>query len=260
VEDWGAYPPDAPELVALGGDLAPESLLAAYRAGVFPWPAGGLAGRIALRRRYRAALRAGLIRHRGRPGWALPWFSPQPRAVIVPARLHVSRSLRAKLRRCGWTTSTDLAFDAVVAGCADRADTWITPALAAAYRRLHAAGAAHSIEVWSAERLVGGLYGVAVGGVFSGESMFHLVPDASKVALVDLAERFATGGGVLIDCQTPTEHLLGLGQQVIDRAEFRELLGLLADRPARLSAGRLPVSRLLRRRPEDPATPRGRSG
>jgi leucyl/phenylalanyl-tRNA--protein transferase len=135
-----------------------------------------------------------------------------------------------------------------MAGCAARApgreDTWITDRMRSAYADLHREGGAHSIEVWDGDVLVGGLYGVLTGQVFSGESMFHRVDDASKVALVDLCDRLLTAGVVLIDTQQPTEHMASMGQVVVHRAEYLSVLARLRDRPAVLGADRLPVSRL----------------
>jgi leucyl/phenylalanyl-tRNA--protein transferase len=210
-------------LVGIGADLEPATLVDAYRRGIFPWP---------------------------HPGAPLPWFSPDPRGVIPLDDLVVSRSLRARLRRSGWETTVDRAFAAVLAGCADRpghlreGGTWITPPMRAAYQRLHDLGHAHSLEVWDGAELVGGLYGVGVGAVFTGESMFHLATDASKVALVDLVARLAEAGGRLIDVQMVTPHLASLGARNLPRAEFLALLAAVRDQPVRLSADRLPVARL----------------
>jgi leucyl/phenylalanyl-tRNA---protein transferase len=222
-------------LVGIGADLEPATLVDAYRRGIFPWP---------------------------HPGAPLPWFSPDPRGVIPLDGVAVSRSLRARLRRSGWETTVDRAFPAVLAGCADRpgtagagwgkagatADqgggTWITPPMRAAYQRLHDLGHAHSLEVWAGDELVGGLYGVAVGGVFTGESMFHLASDASKVALVDLADRLAAAGGSLIDVQMVTPHLASLGARDLPRADFLDLLARVRDQPVHLATDRLPVARL----------------
>jgi len=210
-------------LVGIGADLEPATLVDAYRRGIFPWP---------------------------HPGAPLPWFSPDPRGVIPLDGLVVSRSLRARLRRSGWETTVDRAFAAVLAGCADRSEgrggggTWITPPMRAAYQRLHDLGHAHSLEVWDGTELVGGLYGVGVGGVFTGESMFHLASDASKVALVDLVARLAEAGGRLIDVQMVTPHLASLGARDLPRAEFLALLERVRDRPVRLASDRLPVARL----------------
>jgi leucyl/phenylalanyl-tRNA---protein transferase len=210
-------------LVGIGADLEPATLLQAYRQGIFPWP---------------------------HPGAPLPWFSPDPRGVIFLDGLVVSRSLRARLRRSGWETTVDGAFAAVLAACADRprvpseGGTWITAPMRAAYQRLHDLGHAHSLEVWAGGALVGGLYGVGVGGVFAGESMFHRATDASKVALVDLAARLAEAGGQLIDVQMVTPHLASLGARDLARAEFLALLARLRDRPVRLATDRLQVARL----------------
>ena len=212
-------------LVGIGADLEPATLLDAYRRGIFPWP---------------------------HPGAPLPWFSPDPRGVIPLDGLVVSRSLRARLRRSGWETTVDRAFAAVVAGCADRpgalrdGGTWITPPMRAAYLRLHDLGLAHSLEVWADGGLVGGLYGVGVGGVFTGESMFHLATDASKVALVDLVARLVEAGGRLIDVQMVTPHLASLGARDLPRADFLDLLARVRDDPVRLATDRLPVFRLAR--------------
>ena len=190
-------PPDEP--LAVGGDLEPDTLREAYALGIFPWPVSD---------------------------GSLWWWSPDPRGVILPGGLHVSRSLRRTLRRSGMTCSVDGAFDEVVAGCAHRPGegTWITPGMQAAYGRLHRLGVAHSVEVWLGDRLVGGVYGVATGGVFSGESMFHLVDDASKVALVHLTDRLWAGGFALLDVQLWTPHLASLGATEMARGAFLTVL------------------------------------
>ena len=204
-------------LVGIGADLEPATLVDAYRQGIFPWP---------------------------HPGAPLPWFSPDPRGVIPLDGVRCARSLRARLRRSGWETTVDRAFAAVLSGCADRGGTWITPPMLAAYQRLHDLGHAHSLEVWAGGELVGGLYGIGVGGVFTGESMFHLATDASKVALVDLAARLTEAGGALIDVQMVTPHLASLGARDQARAEFLDLLARVRDEPVRLPGDRLPVARL----------------
>src|SRR4051794_38349252 len=195
-------------LVALGGTLDPETLTAAYRAGCFPWPSSD---NEPLDRTARRLVRRGDV-----PQWpgedpTVPWCSPDPRAVLLTDRVVVSRSLRRTLRRCGWETTMDAAFDEVIDGCAapapGREGTWITGRMKAAYSALHRAGVARSLEVWDGSQLVGGLYGVLIGRVFSGESMFHRVPDASKAAVVDLCERLLRAEVVLVDTQQPTEHL-----------------------------------------------------
>ncbi len=212
---------DEDGVVGVGADLAPSTLVDAYRRGVFPWP---------------------------HPGVPLPWFSPEPRGVLRPGDLRLSRSLRRTLRRCGWHTTIDAGFDEVVAACAaDRgeAGTWITPAMERAYRRLHDLGWAHSVEVWDGDRLVGGLYGVQVGGVFTGESMFHRASDASKAAMVDLLARLDEAGGDLLDVQITTEHLRSLGARDIPRDAFLEVLAAVRDRPVRLHTEPRPVARLV---------------
>lgn len=212
---------DEDGVVGIGADLAPSTLVDAYRRGIFPWP---------------------------HPGVPLPWFSPDPRGVVPLDGMRISRSLRRTLRRCGWETTVDVAFDRVVAACgADRGEdgTWITSAMARAYGRLHELGWAHSIEVWDADRLVGGVYGVQVGGVFTGESMFHREDDASKVALLDLVTRLRAAGGMLLDVQLTTPHLVSLGAVDLPRAEFLDLLSRCGGHDVRLRVGRRPVARLL---------------
>ena len=207
--------------MGFGADLKPATLVDAYRRGIFPWP---------------------------HPGVALPWFSPDPRAVVRLEELRVSRSLRQRLRRSGWTTTVDRAFEAVVDACARRPGgegTWIGRDMRHAYDRLARLGWAHSVEVWDGDELVGGLYGVAVGGCFTGESMFHRSTDASKVALADLVARWAEAGGAFIDVQLPTEHLRSLGAVELERAEYLVWLADVRDRHAPLVLDRLPVSRLI---------------
>ncbi|XKE44259.1 leucyl/phenylalanyl-tRNA--protein transferase [Halomonas organivorans] len=184
-------------LLAAGGNLSPAWLLTAYRHGIFPWYG---------------------------EGQPILWWSPDPRMVLFPGEIRVRRSLAKRLRNGGFRVVADSAFDAVVAACAaprhGQPGTWITDEMREAYGRLHALGAAHSVEVWKAGELVGGLYGVALGPVFFGESMFSRVADASKVALVALARAMASEGGRLIDCQMHTAHLASLGARDIARAEF----------------------------------------
>ncbi len=191
-------------LLAAGGDLGPERLLYAYRRGIFPW----------------FGERQPIL-----------WWSPDPRAVLWPADLHVSRSLRRTQRRATFAVSTDTAFDRVVHECAaprpGRESTWITPEMAAAYGRLHHAGYAHSIECWHGSGLAGGLYGIAIGRVFFGESMFSRAPDASKIALAHLC----TLGFELIDCQVPNAHLARLGAVEVSRRRFLALLDGLCEAP-----------------------------
>ncbi len=217
-----ASDPDRP--VAVGGDLDPATLIGAYRRGIFPYPPGN------------AQEAADL----------LPWWSPDPRGVIPVESVHLSRSLRARLRSCGWTTTVDRSFAQVVGRCGEgRASAWITPALAAAYIRLHAAGFAHSIEVWDGEELVGGLYGVLVGGVFMGESMFHRRSDASKAALADAASRLHQSGAAILDIQFVTAHLRKMGAVELPRDCFLGVLADVRDARIRLDTARQPVSRLV---------------
>jgi len=212
---------DPTGLVGVGADLAPETLVDAYRRGIFPWP---------------------------HEGGAVPWFSPDPRAVIFADRLHVSRSLVRHLRRSAWETTVDEDFSAVVEGCRFRPDadgTWITDEMAAAYGRLHDLGWAHSLEVWEGSVLVGGIYGVRVGGCFTGESMFHRSTDASKVALADLTRRWEAAGGDFVDVQMATEHLSSMGAVEVARHRFLAVLVEVRDRPVAVRVDRLPVSRLV---------------
>lgn len=193
-----ARPRPDDDLVAVGADLEPGTLLAAYRFGLFPM---------------------GLGEDGAGP---LGWWSPDPRGILEPARVHCSRSLRRTLRT--FELTWDVAFDDVVTGCADpgRPGRWITPAVRAAYGELHRLGWAHSVEVWRAGELVGGLYGVAIGGLFAGESMFHRVTDASKAAVVALASVVGADGDErrLIDVQWQTPHLATLGVVEVSRPHY----------------------------------------
>jgi leucyl/phenylalanyl-tRNA--protein transferase len=182
-------------LVAVGGELRPEVLLEAYRAGVFPWFG---------------------------PGDPVLWWSPDPRAVLELGRLHVPRRLQRTLRSGRFRHTLDRAFGAVLRGCADRpgAGSWITPAMIEAYEALFARGHAHSLEVWAGDELAGGIYGVALGGLFAGESMFTRLRDGSKVALVRLVEHLRRRGFVLFDIQVLTEHTARFGGREIPRAEY----------------------------------------
>lgn len=195
------------DLVCLGGDLEPGTLLSAYRSGLFPMP---------VKRR------------------TMGWWSPDPRAVVPLDGLVVSKSLRQSIRR--YTITTDRRFDGVMEACADprRPHGWITPPIVAAYSTMHRLGWAHSVEAWDADgELVGGLYGIAVGGLFAGESMFHRATDASKVALVDLVDRLRTGGFHLLDVQWLTPHLASLGAVQWSRAEYLAQLPGALVAPAR---------------------------
>jgi len=197
-------------LLAIGGDLSVPRLVNAYRHGIFPWFG---------------------------PDDPILWWSPDPRTVLLPSEVRVSRSLCKTLKRELFRVSLDRAFDSVISACAEpRADgggTWLVPPMIAAYRRLHRSGLAHSVEVWHQGELAGGLYGVAIGRVFFGESMFTRVTDASKVALVHLCRTLEGWGYGLIDCQVLTGHLLRMGAVQIPRARFVELLAHWCELPGR---------------------------
>src|SRR5690349_2353697 len=192
----------------MGEDLRVATLREAYRKGIFPWP------------------------HEELP---LPWFSPRRRAVIFFDELHVGRSLRKAQARAPFTFTIDRDFRGVIRACSeierpDQDGTWIEPPMIAAYTRFHDAGDAHSVEVWEGDALVGGLYGVDCGGVFTGESMFHLRPNASKLALLFLIDHLRGRGGTLLDCQVMTPHMEALGAREITRARY---LDALADAQAK---------------------------
>ena len=188
-------------LLCAGGDLSPGRLVEAYRHGIFPWFS---------------------------EGDPILWWSPDPRMVLFPEELRVSRSLRRTLARGTFETRVDSAFRAVVEACAAPREahggTWIVPEMIDAYTRLHELGFAHSVESWSEGELAGGLYGISLGQVFFGESMFTRATDASKVALVHLVERLRTRGCPVIDCQQATAHLASLGAREIPRKAFAQLL------------------------------------
>ena len=188
-------------LLCAGGDLSPDRLVEAYRLGIFPWFS---------------------------EGDPILWWSPDPRMVLFPEELKVSRSLRKAVARGSYEMRADTAFAEVMSRCAapraGQGGTWILPEMIAAYSRLHERGLAHSVESWLDGELVGGLYGVSLGGVFFGESMFARAPDASKVALVHLVERLRAAECRVIDCQQATAHLASLGAREIPRAAFAQLL------------------------------------
>ncbi len=192
----------------MGADLEPGTVLAAYRAGLFPMPA-----------------RRGLM----------AWWSPDPRGVIPLDGLRVSRSLRKSCARM--EIRFDTAFDEVLAACADRRrpGAWIDRRIKAAYQELHDLGWVHSVEAWQDGKLAGGLYGVSIGGLFAGESMFHRSADASKVALVGLVERLESGGAALLDVQWATDHLRSLGAVEISRSRYHQLLDEALATPAQLA-------------------------
>lgn len=184
-------------LLCAGGDLSPERLLEAYRHGIFPWFSAGE---------------------------PILWWSPDPRMVLFPRELKISRSLARTLRRGRYEVRLDTAFERVIRACSEpragQGDTWITPEMQQAYCRLHELGHAHSVETWMEGRLAGGLYGMAIGRAFYGESMFSRATDASKIALAHLARHLERKGYAVIDCQMTTAHLASLGAREIRRREF----------------------------------------
>ena len=184
-------------LLAVGGDLNPDRLLSAYRQGVFPWFSNGQ---------------------------PILWWSPDPRAILYPTNLHISRSLRKNMRTQGFEVTADRAFDDVIQRCAKsrnaREGTWITSGMQEAYCTLHRMGYAHSVETWQNGQLVGGLYGLAIGKAFFGESMFSQITDASKTALVALSVSLTASGYHFIDCQVVSEHLNSLGAKAVPRYRF----------------------------------------
>lgn len=192
-------------LLAVGGDLSVERLLLAYRSGIFPWPIAD--------------------------GDEVPllWWAPLERAIITPAELHVGRSLRKVARRGDYAIRYDTAFESVIRACSEaprpgQGGTWIIPEMIEAYTRLHHAGYAHSVEAWAGGELVGGLYGVSLGGCFFGESMFTRRDNASKVAFVTLCERLSSWEFDLIDCQLQNDHLVRFGVYQIPRSDFMKRL------------------------------------
>ncbi|MGB3610871.1 MAG: leucyl/phenylalanyl-tRNA--protein transferase [Cellvibrio sp.] len=201
-------------LLAVGGDLSPHRILAAYRNGIFPW---------------------------FNPGDPILWWSPQPRTVIYPDQLHISRSLRKTLRKNLYHVTFDHAFEEVMRHCAaprSYADgTWISDAMIAAYTEIHQMGLAHSVEVWRQEpetepELVGGLYGIALGQIFFGESMFSQADNASKVGFAHLMHHLRSWQFKLVDCQVANDHLFSLGATEIPREVFQKMLLNFTDQPA----------------------------
>jgi len=194
-EDYG--------LLAVGGDLSPERLLLAYSLGVFPWY---------------------------NPGEPILWWSPDPRCVLFPSAVHISRSLQRFMRKQPYRISFNENFIGVISGCRssrvtlDGSGTWITPEMEKAYTHLHQLGFAHSVECWDGDQLVGGLYGICIGRIFFGESMFSYSRNASKVVLVHLMEYLQQKGFELLDCQQTTDHLVSMGAVEISRQEFQQHL------------------------------------
>ena len=223
------------ELVAVGGELTPDLLRAAYRNGVFPWPASPEDEKRQDKELRRLVRRGEVLQLPGTPpGPLVPWVSPHPRALVLTHQLSVPKTVRQLIRRTGWRVTLDAAFDQVLLACSNRDSTWISPEMQLAYSRLHAEGGAHSVEVWDGSRLVGGLYGVLSGRVFSGESMFFVESGASKVAVVHLAERLAAADVPILDTQQESEHLRAMGQVLVHRGEYVDVVRSLQDRDVTL--------------------------
>ena len=214
-------------LLAVGGDLRPDRLLTAYRQGIFPWY---------------------------EDGGPLLWWSPDPRMVIEPADVHVSRSMKRLIRQRRYQVTMDQAFPEVIEQCSalrrtvygspdvdDGSGTWITTDMIHAYCTLHRLGYAHSVEVWASGDLVGGLYGISLGRMFFGESMFSVQPDTSKLAFITLARQLQQWQFSLIDCQLPTDHLYSLGAAPIPRRQFLKVLETDANVPTRRGLGTLDI-------------------
>ncbi len=203
---------DPDGLLAIGGDLSAERIITAYSKGIFPWFS---------------------------EGEPILWWSPSTRAVIKPTCCHISKSMKRLLKKHPFTVTINHAFAQVIRHCAERreaqSETWITNSMIDAYSRLHQQGVAHSLEVWQAGKLVGGLYGICIGSLFCGESMFSKVSNSSKVAFIALNQHLSRFQGTLIDCQMPTAHLASLGVKTLPRQAFIEFLQTARD--AKLKAG-----------------------
>lgn len=216
------------ELAGVTRRLSPHTMMSGYRSGRFPWPKQSLP-------------------------YVIPWFSPNPRSVVFPERVHVGKNVKRVARHERWTTTVNEAFDNVVDGCASRKTTWIDDEIREVYGQLHRRRSAYSVEVWDeSDNLIGGLFGVQTGGVFGIESQFHFVDHASKAAFVELARRARLAGGVAIDCQFPTSHLYTLGAEDVPRDDFQALLLQVRDKTVPLPTTREPVTRLLEVHRVDP--------
>jgi len=216
---------DPDGLLAAGGDLDPERILFAYRKGIFPWYDDGQ---------------------------PILWWSPDPRCILRPADLHLSRRLRRQIRSSSAELRFNQAFSDVIRACAgerkSQQGTWITGDMMAAFEQLHGEGWAHSVEIWENAQLVGGIYGLCIGRVFFGESMYSAIPNASKMALLGLTWHMQAEGLELLDCQVVSQHLMTLGASTIPRAEFTKILDRACIRPSRHErwpCGSLPVADLL---------------
>nr|WSY53975.1 leucyl/phenylalanyl-tRNA--protein transferase [Streptomyces sp. NBC_00886] len=250
--DWEALDvleaaPDGP--VAFSADLSPTGLLAAYRAGVYPFPASDEYTRALNEVVFADLVEAGRIRLVGEESadpYAVSWWSPDPRPVLPVSATHLGRSLARRLRnRLPWSTSLDRRFERVVRECrADRVPLWLTDELIESLVRLHDLGHAHSVEVWEDGELVGGVFGLRVGSVFSMDSMFFHRPGASKVAVTDLAARFAQAGGELLDAQWDSPHVRSLGGVLVPREQYLRHLCRTADDSLPMPTATLPARRL----------------
>lgn len=206
---WFPHPEtsDQQGLLAIGGDLTPDRILQAYSQGIFPWY---------------------------EPGCPVLWWSPHPRSILYPDEFKLTPSLRKSLKK-SFKFSVDTAFTETITACATVSNrennTWITAEMKEAYTTLYEMGFAHSFEIWQQQKLVGGLYGISLGNAFFGESMFHLVPDASKIALYYLCQTMKAWDFHFIDCQMPTPHLLRMGAKIISRSQFLHILMLSLKHP-----------------------------
>jgi leucyl/phenylalanyl-tRNA--protein transferase len=192
-------------LLAVGGDLSPARLVAAYKQGIFPWFS---------------------------PDDPILWWSPDPRCVLIPENIHISRSMRKQINKGDYHITFDTAFTDVIHACAsvrEASGTWISADMQAAYIQLHQQGIAHSVEIWSENQLIGGLYGLGIGKLFFGESMFSLQTNASKIAFIALAQQLEKWGYPLIDCQVHNNHLQSLGASNIPREEFLRYINQYID-------------------------------
>lgn len=199
---------DPDGLLAIGGDLTPERIVNAYRNGIFPWFSNDE---------------------------PILWWSPSKRAVIQPAQCHISKSMKKLIRKNNFTITINSAFPAVINACAQprtsQPETWICPPMIAAYNRLHQLGYAHSIEVWKDNKLVGGLYGMGIGKLFCGESMFSIEDNSSKIAFIALNQHLGNFPDTYIDCQMQTSHLSSLGVKEVERTQFIQYLHNAKDQP-----------------------------
>lgn len=239
--DLAAAPADGP--VAFGDDLSPRSLLDAYRQGLYPFPATTVEHQLINELSYESEVAAGRIalQTSSRDPYGVAWCSPDPRPVIPVARARIQRSLRRQLRGVDWTTTVDVCFERVVAHCREgRAECWLTDELLASLTRLHECGYAHSVEVWDEGELIGGVFGMRIGAVFSADSQFTLRSGAGKAAVAELTRRFAEVGGTAVDVQRDSDHIRLLGARPVPRAQYLELLRT-PHRPSPLRTGRRPV-------------------